>query len=87
MNFSSNGREEPAGFNHSSFFDMEPHQVSVVVPKTAKTPGKTVNFEVPGYVFDSHIEKEITKKLEFKEWIGLPRSNDTECNTYMLIIV
>ena len=29
MNFSSNGREEPAGFNHSSFFDIEPHQLAL----------------------------------------------------------
>lgn len=40
MNCSFNGREEPAGFNHSSFFDAEKHELTLTSHKQQKSPLK-----------------------------------------------
>jgi hypothetical protein len=84
MNFSSSGREEPAGFNLPGFESAHKRRIRIPNPKT----NRNVRFKIRSREkFPLEKDLQIIKDLEFKEWRGLPRGQDNGCNQYILIML
>ena len=83
MNFSFNGREETTGFNLPGFESARKRRIRIPNPKT----NRNIRFKIRSrQEFPLEKDLEIVKNLEFKEWRGLPRSQDNGCNQYILIM-
>jgi len=82
MNFSSNGHEESSGFNQSGVLTLKDREIETEDKKTKSY----AEIELEGITFDKAIEREITNKLTFKGWTGLPQAQDNGCNQLILIM-
>ncbi len=82
MNFSFNGREEPAGFNLPGFKHIRKRTIRILNRKT----DKNFRFKIKREDVPHENDVKTVRNLEFKDWIGLPRGQDNDFNQYILIM-
>jgi hypothetical protein len=82
MSFFFNGREEPAGFNLPGYKRMRKRVLRIPNPKTEKN----FRFKIKRKDVPHENDLKTVRNLEFKDWIGLPRSQDNGYNPYILVM-